>query len=169
MGEGLAGSTGGSNRLPWAGPNGPGRIVELLALGVAILNADWKERVGEARGERSSLSAAVSIASPTGGGRTIASATVERRRVGGDARETQSLLVAVWAPSQLTQCDGEEEQQRGIALVLPPPGQVGLRHRCMARVWFREQMGQTGSTEGHQGATCPKPQQSLHCVSLLEE
>jgi len=58
MGEGLAGSTGGSDRLPWAGPIGDGSIVELLALGVAISNADWRERVGEAGGERSSSSAA---------------------------------------------------------------------------------------------------------------
>ena len=53
--------------------------------------------------------------------------------------------------------------------MLPPPGQVGLGHRCMARVWLREQIGQTGSMEGHLGATCPKPQQFLHCVYLLEE
>jgi len=75
----------------------------------------------------------------------------------------------VWAPLQLAHLGGEEEQQPGVALVLPPPGQVGLGHRCMARVWLREQMGQTGSTEGHLGATCPKPQQFLHCVYLLEE
>jgi len=91
MGEGLTGSTGESDRLPWLGPTEAGSIVELLALGVAISNADWRERVGEAGGERSSSSAAVSIASPAGGGRTIASATVERLRVGGDGRESQSL------------------------------------------------------------------------------
>jgi len=39
--------------------------------------------------------------------------------------------------------------------MLPPPGQVGFGHRCMARVWLSEQIGQTGSTEGHLGATCP--------------
>jgi len=91
MGEGQAGSTGGSDRLPWAGPYGAGTIFELLALGVALSNADWRERVGEAGGERSSSSAAVSIASPTGGGRTIVSAAVERQRGGGAGRESQSL------------------------------------------------------------------------------
>jgi len=91
MGEGLAGSPGGRNRLPWVGPTGAGRIVELLALGVAISNADWRERVGEAGGERSSSSTAVSIASPAGGGRTIVSAAVERLRVGGAGRVSQSL------------------------------------------------------------------------------
>jgi len=49
----VAGSAGGSERLPWLGPTGAGSIVELLALGVAISNADWRERVGEAGGERS--------------------------------------------------------------------------------------------------------------------
>jgi len=91
IGEGLAGSAGGSERLPCGGPIGAGSIVELLALGVAISNADWRERVGEAGGERSSSSAAVSISSPTGGGGTIVSAAVERLRVGGDGRESQSL------------------------------------------------------------------------------
>jgi len=75
----------------------------------------------------------------------------------------------VWAPPQLVQGGGEEEQQPGAALRLPPPGQIGLGHRCIARVWLREQMGQTGEAEGHLGATWPKPQQFLHCVYLLEE
>jgi len=91
MGEGLAGSTGGRSRLPCAGPTGAGRIVELLALGVAISNADWRERVGEAGGERSSSSLAVSISSPAGGGGIIVSAAVECLTVGGDGRESQSL------------------------------------------------------------------------------
>ena len=91
MGEGLAGSTGGSTRLPWVGPTGAGRIVKLLALGVAISNADWRERVGEAGGEGSSSSGAVSIVSPPPGGRTIVSAAAERLRVGGDRPESQSL------------------------------------------------------------------------------
>ena len=34
-------------------------------------NADWRERVREAGGERSFASVAVSISSPSGGGRTI--------------------------------------------------------------------------------------------------
>ena len=72
-------------------------------------------------------------------------------------------------PSQLAQPGGEEEQPPGAALRLPPPAQVGLGHRCMARVWLREEMGQTGSGEGHLGATWPYPQQFLHCVYLLVE
>jgi len=91
MGEGLTGSAGGSGRLPWLGPKGAGSIVVLLALGVAISNADWRERVGEAGGERSLSSAAVSISSPAGGGRTIVSAAAERLRGSGDGRESQSL------------------------------------------------------------------------------
>jgi len=75
----------------------------------------------------------------------------------------------VWAPPQLVHCGGEEEQQPGAALRLPPPGQVGLGHRCMARVWLREHMGQMGSGEGHLGATWPDPQQFLHCMYLLDE
>jgi len=91
MGEGLTGSAGGSGRLPWLGPSGAGRIVVLLALGVAISNADWRERVGQAGRERSLSSVAVSISSPAGGGRTIVSAAAERARVGGDRRDSQSL------------------------------------------------------------------------------
>jgi len=91
MGEGLASSAGGSNRLPCGRPKGAGSIVELLALGVAISKVDWKERVGEARGERSSSSAAMFIALPEGGRRTRASATEERLRVGRAGRESQSL------------------------------------------------------------------------------
>jgi len=91
MGEGLAGSVRGSVLLPCGGPTGAGSIVELLALGVAISNADWRERVGEAGGERSSSSAAVSIASPVGGGGTIVSAAVKLLRACGDGRESQSL------------------------------------------------------------------------------
>jgi len=54
---------------------------------------------------------------------------------------------------QLTQLGGEAEQQPGVALMLSPPGQVGLGHQCVARVLLTEQMGQTGSVKGHQGAT----------------
>ena len=63
----------------------------LLALGVAISNADWREWVGEAGGERSLSSVAVSISSPMGGGRTIVSAAAEPLKVGGDGRDSQSL------------------------------------------------------------------------------
>jgi len=91
MGEGLTGSTGGSDRLPWVGPKRAGSIVVLLALGVAIPNADWRERVGEAGHERSLLSVAVSISSPTGSGRTIVSAAVKRLRVGREGWDSQSL------------------------------------------------------------------------------
>jgi len=59
------------------------------------------------------------------------------------------------------QWGGEEEQQPGVALRLPPPGQVGLGQRWEARVWLREQMGQTGSEDGHLGATWPKPQREM--------
>jgi len=125
--------------------------------------------VGEVGGETSLSTVAVSISSPVDGGGTTSVATVERLRGGGDGRLSQSLLVAVWSAPQLTQGEGEEEQQPGTALALPPRGQVGLGHRCIARVWLREQMRQTGSAEGHLGATWPKPQQLLHCVYWLEE
>ena len=120
-------------------------------------------------GGPSRSSAAVSISSPAGGGGATSLAAVERLRGGGDRRVSQSLLLAVWSPLRLTQRGGEEEQQLGAALRLPPPGQVGLGHQFMARVWLRELMGQTGSAEGHLGATWPYPQQFLHCVYLLNE
>jgi len=143
-----------------------GSIVVLLALGVAISNSDWREREGEGGGERTRSSVAVSISSPVGGGGTTSVATDERLRGGDDVRLSQSLLVAVWSPPQLTQRGGEEEQQPGAALTLPPPGQVGLGQQCMSRVWLREQMGQTGWVEWPLGATWPYPQQFLHCVYL---
>jgi len=46
MGEELRGSTGGSGPRPWLGLTEAGRIVVLLALGVAISSADWIEPVG---------------------------------------------------------------------------------------------------------------------------
>jgi len=141
--------------VPGAGLTEAGSIVVHLALGVAISNADWRERVGVGGGETFRSSASVSILSPIGGWGMISVAAVEHLRGGGDGRLSQSLLVAVWSAPQLTQRGGEEEQQPGTALELPPPGQVGLGHRCMARVWLREQMGQTGSVEGHLGATWP--------------
>jgi len=125
--------------------------------------------VGEGEGETTLSLVALSISSPTGGGGTVSTVVVERLRGGGDGRLSQSLLVAVWLPPQLVQQGGEEEQQPGAALRLPPPGQVGLGQRCRARVWEREQMGQTGSVDGHLGTTWPNPQQFLHCVYLLEE
>jgi len=70
MGEGLTGSAGGIGRWPGLSPKAAGSIVVLLALEVGISNADWRERVAEAGGERSFLSVAVSISSPTGGWRT---------------------------------------------------------------------------------------------------
>jgi len=48
--------------------------------------------------------------------------------VGGAGRLGQSLKRAVWSPPQLTQHDGEEAQQQGVALRLPPVGQVGFGH-----------------------------------------
>jgi len=80
-----------SCREPGAGLTEAGSIVVLLAVGVAILNADWRERVGERGGETSWSSVAVSISSPAGGGRTTSSAAVEPLRGGGVRRESQSL------------------------------------------------------------------------------
>ena len=53
IGEGLDGSAGGSAPEPWLGLTEAGSIVVVLALGVAISNADWRERVGEGGGELS--------------------------------------------------------------------------------------------------------------------
>jgi len=53
MGEGLGCSAGGSSPEPWLGLTEAGSIVVLLAPGVAISNADWRERVGEGGGELS--------------------------------------------------------------------------------------------------------------------
>ena len=155
IGEGLWGSTGGSGPAPGAGLTESGSIVVLRALGVAISNADWRGREGEGGGEMSWSSAAVSISSPAGGGRTTSSAADEGLRGGGVRRESESLLVAVWVSPQLVHRGGEEEQQPGAALRLPPRGLVGLGHRWIARVWLREQMGQTGEAQGHLGATWP--------------
>ena len=141
----------------------------LLALGIAISNADWREWVGEAGGEWLLLSVAVSISSPAGSGGTIVSAMVERLTAGGEGRDSQYLLVALWGQSQLVQRGCEQEQPPGVALRLPPPGQVGLGHRCMPGVWLREQMGQTGSQAGHLGATWLYPLQFFHYVYLLDE
>jgi len=47
--------------VPCVGLTEAGSIVALLALGVAISNADWREWVGEGGGEWSWTSAAVSI------------------------------------------------------------------------------------------------------------
>ena len=94
--------------------------------------------MGEGGGETSLSSVAVSISSPVDGRGTTSVATVERLRGGGDGRLSQSLLMAVCSAPQLTQRGGEEEQQPGTALALPPPGQVGLGHWCIARVWLRE-------------------------------
>jgi len=76
---------------PGVGLTEAGSIVGLLAVGVAISNADWRERVGEGGGETSWSSVAVSISSPAGGGRMTSSAAVERLRGGGVRRELQSL------------------------------------------------------------------------------
>jgi len=96
-------------------------------------------------------SVAVTISSVAGGGETISVVAVERLRGGGEGRLSQSLNTAVWPSPQLTQRGGKEEQQPGVALRLPPPGQVGLGHRCAPLVWLREEIRQTGSHEGHLG------------------
>jgi len=82
---------GGSKPEPGTGLTEAGSIVVLLALGVGISNADWRERVGEGGGETSRSSVAVSISSPAGGGRTTSSAVVEHLRGGGVGWEQQSL------------------------------------------------------------------------------
>jgi len=91
IGEGLWGSRGGSRPAPGAGLTEAGRIVALVALGVAISNADRRERVGEGGGEMSRSSAAVTISSPAAGGRTTSSAADGHLRGGGVGRESQSL------------------------------------------------------------------------------
>jgi len=65
--------------VPGIGLTEAGSIVVLLALGVAISNADWREWAGERGGETSWSSVAMSISSPVGGGGTTSAATVERR------------------------------------------------------------------------------------------
>jgi len=95
MAEGLTGSAGRSGRLLWLGPKGAGSIVVLLALGVAISNADWRERVGEGGGETTLSSVSVSISSPVRGRGMISVAAVERLRGGGDGWLSQSLWVVV--------------------------------------------------------------------------
>jgi len=64
--------------VPGAGLTKAGSMVVLLALGVAISNAHWREWVGEGGGETTRSSVAVSISSPAGGGGTTSAATVER-------------------------------------------------------------------------------------------
>jgi len=76
----------------WCGPYRGRKYLVILAVGVAILNADWRERVGEGGGEKSRSSVAISISSPLGGGGTISVATVERLRGGGDGWLSQSLI-----------------------------------------------------------------------------
>ena len=68
-----------------------GRMVDLLALGVAISNADWREQVGEGGGDAMSSLAAGSISSPVRGGCGTSTAVVERPKVGGPGRLPQSL------------------------------------------------------------------------------
>ena len=80
--------------MPCVGLTEAGSMVVLLALGVAISNADWRKRVGEGGGEWSWTSAALSISSPTGGGGTSSAARAERLRVGGTGRLSQSLCTA---------------------------------------------------------------------------
>jgi len=70
--------------VPSAGLTEAGSIVVLLAFGVSIANADWREPVGEGGGETSCSAVAVSISSPVVGGGTTSVATVERLGGGGD-------------------------------------------------------------------------------------
>jgi len=84
--------------MPGAALTEAGSIVVLRELGVAISNADWRERGGEGGGEMSLSSVPVSISSPDGGGGTTSVATVERPRGGGDGRLSQPLLVEYGPP-----------------------------------------------------------------------
>ena len=63
----------------------------LLALGVAISNADWRQRIGEGGGKTTSSSVAVSISSVAGGGGSISVAVAECLRGGGEGWLSQSL------------------------------------------------------------------------------
>jgi len=89
--------------VPGGGLTEAGSIVVLLALGVAISNADWRERVGEGGGETSWSSVAVSISSLVGRGRTTSSAAEERSRGGGRTLET----------GRKNAREGAEERSRG--------------------------------------------------------
>ena len=69
---------------------------------------------------------AVSIVLLVGGGGVFIEVAAERLTAGGAGWLVQSLKSAVWSPPQLAQQAGDEEQQPGVALRLPPLGQVGL-------------------------------------------
>jgi len=168
-GEVLAASTGGGPSELWGRLGRAGIIVVLLARGVTVSQALRSERVGEAGGDWSTLSVALSIALPMGCGDMFSGGGAEHLRVGGAGPLGQCLKSAVCSPPQLTQRDGEEEQQPGLGLRLQLLGQVGLGHEWFERVWSREQSGHTRADVGQLGATWLKPQQFLHGVYQFEE
>jgi len=133
-GKGLVASAGGGAPALCVGLGGARIIVILLACGVSASQADRSGRVGEGAGDRFSLSVAVSISSPVGGGCNTFGDGAERLIVGGAGQLGPSFNRAVCSAPQLTQRDGEEEQQPGVALRLPPLEQVGFGHR-----WFEQE------------------------------
>jgi len=148
----------------WVGFGEAGFIVVVLARGVSTSKARWSQRGGEERAGGVSSSVAVSISWLRGGAGLFTGGGAERQRAGGGRRLRQSLNRAVCSPPQLVQWDWEQQQQPGVALRLPPLGQVGFGHWWFEREWLREYSGYTGSTEAQRGATWPKSQQFLHCV-----
>ena len=84
--------------------------------------------MGEAGGDVSASSLAVSISSPAHCGGSIVEVGTEGGRAGGARRVAQCLNKGVCSSPQLTQRGGEEEQQRGVSIRLPPLGKVGLGH-----------------------------------------
>ena len=141
-----------------------GIIVVLHARGVSASKARWGERGGEEGAGGLSSSVAVSISWLRGGAGVFSGGGAERHRAGEGRWLGQSLNRAGCSPPRLVQWDGEEQQQPGVALRLPPLGQVGFGHWWFEREWLREHSGHTVSSKGQQGATWPKPQQFLHCV-----
>jgi len=148
-GEGLAATAGGVPVVLGAGLEGAGILVVLLAPGVSASNTLWREPVCELGGDGFSLSVAVSITLPAGGGRRIAGEQAVSLRVREAGRLGRSLNRTVCSSSQLVQWDGEEEQQLGVVLRLPQLEVVRLGDLWLEWVGLREQRGHTGSDNWH--------------------
>ena len=117
--------------------------------GVSASKALWSEQMGEAEGDGSPSSLAVSILSLAGGRGSFLEEGAERSRGGGAGQLVQSLNMAVCSSSQWTQRGAEEEQPLGVAFRLPLLGLLELGHLWFERVWLSGQIGQTGSDDGH--------------------